>query len=298
LRKKPTPSLGVILARDLGFESGRKDGTGPKKSLQTSVIWGRSVADDPRSAIVFYRSHIGGFGNLLTLCLGNRQPEFKDIIVQSDLSTVNLVDDNELASRFAIELAGCTSHARRPYALYEDDDPELCPIMLHLFKGLYIYEKGLDLYGRNETNIRAVREKDSRFMWEEIKDLATAMAKKWSKETKLGEASRYILRHYGKLTAYLGNPIISISNDFSERMLRMEKLIEANALFRNTLEGWFALDINRTILQTAIAARVPLQDYVNHVLRAPPAEVEANPAAYTALAYAQGHAQMADLNIQ
>ena len=107
--------------------------------------------------------------------------------------------------------------------------------------------------------------------------------------TKLGDAAHYILRHFKKLTAYLDDPIIAISNDFSERMLRMENLIEANALFRNSLEGRFALDINRSILQTAIAARAPLQDYVNHVLRASPAAVAAEPEAFTALAYASAN---------
>ena len=143
--------------------------------------------------------------------------------------------------------------------------------------------------GRNETNIRAVRDIDSRDTWEDIKNVARIITLKWSKSTKLGAAAHYILRHYEKLTAYLNNPVISISNDFSERMLRMEKLIQANALFRNSIEGRFALDINRSSLQTAIAAQVPLQEYVNYVLRASPADVAANPAAYTALAYSRNN---------
>ncbi|MBC7530230.1 MAG: transposase [Oligoflexus sp.] len=292
-KQEAKPSLGVLTAKELGFEFDRKDGNGQKKSLQTTVLWGRSEAEDPRSAIVFYRSHIGGFGNLLSICLSNRQAEFKDLIVQSDLATVNLVSDAELAARFEIELAGCTSHARRPFALYENDDPDACAHMLHLFRGLYIYERGLDLVGRNDANVRAVRGVDSRRMWEEIKDFAGSMTEVWSKATKLGGAAHYILRHYKKLTAYLDNPIISISNDFSERILRMEKLIQANALFRNSLEGRFALDINRSILQTGIAAHAPLQDYVTYVLRASPAEVQAHPENFTALAYARKNSQPA-----
>jgi len=229
---------------------------------------------------------LGGFGNLLSICLGQRKPENKDLIVQSDLSSVNLVS-RELAARFEIQLAGCTSHARRPFAIYEADDPDGCSAMLHYFKGLYIYERGLDLFGRNDTNVRAVRGVDGRQMWEYIKEHAEIMMKRWSRATSLGDAVRYIIRHYDKLTAYLDNPIISISNDFSERMLRMEKLIQANALFRNSLEGRFALDINRSILQTAIAARVPMQDYMTHVLRADPKDVVARPHEFTPLAYAK-----------
>lgn len=285
MARDSNPSLGVLTAAELGFESGRKDGSGPKKSLQTTVISGRSDQVDPRSAIVFYRSHIGGFGNLLSTCLSNRREECKDLTVQSDLSSVNLVSNIQLMERFNIEQVGCTSHARRPFALYESDDPELCGFILHSFKGLYIYEKGLDLYGRNNQNVRAVRGVDGRQMWEDIKEFATIITKKWSKTTKLGDAAHYILRHYQKLTAYLSNPIISISNDFSERMLRMEKLIQANSLFRNSLEGRFALDINRTILQTAIAAQAPLQEYLVHVLKASHEEVAAHPENFTALAY-------------
>jgi hypothetical protein len=67
----------------------------------------------------------------------------------------------------------------------------------------------------------------------------------------------------------------------------MENLIEANSLFRKSLEGRFALDINRSILQTAIAAHAHLPDYVNFVLRAPPDAVAANPEKFTALAYSR-----------
>ena len=137
----------------------------------------------------------------MTACLRSRRAEFKNLIVQSDLSTVNLVSDPELAARFNIELAGCASHARRPFALYENEDPQLCDMILHSFKGLYIYEKGLDLYGRNEINTRAVRGVDSRATWEDIKEMAEIIAEKWSKATKLGAAANYILRHYQKLTA-------------------------------------------------------------------------------------------------
>src|SRR4051812_32414128 len=42
--------------------------------------------------------------------------------IQSDLATVNLVSA-EQNERFDIELAGCTSHARRPFAIHEDEDP-------------------------------------------------------------------------------------------------------------------------------------------------------------------------------
>lgn len=278
-------SLAAALASELGFEHARRNGDGNKKALHTTTISGRSDADDPHSLVVFYRSHLGGFGDLLQMLLRKREPKHSTVTVQSDLSTVNLVADERLLRLFTLRYAGCSSHARRPFALYEHEDPEYCEAILHLFKGLFIHERGLDLAGRNASNVRAVRDVDSRQLWEEILACAHDMTERWSRETKLGEGARYIIRNYDKLTAYLDDPRLSPTNNFSERMLRMEKLIENSSLFRTSLEGRFALDIMRTVLQTAVAARAPLQSYVLAVLRAAPEDVAANPERFTPRAW-------------
>ena len=280
-------SLAATLACELGFEFGRRTGDGAKKALHTTTISGRCDAADPRSLIVLYRSHLGGFGNLLEMLLGKRSPKAKALTIQSDLATVNLVADEQMRRRFDIRYVGCASHARRPFALYEDEDPELCGLMLHLFKGLFIHEQGLNVYGRNSQNVQAVRRIDSRNVWTQIKELAAEMSTLWSRETKLGEGARYITRHYDKLTAYLDDPRLDLTNNFSERMLRLEKLIEASSLFRTSLEGRFALDVMRSVLQTAVAARAPLQDYILSVLKTSPDEVAAEPERFTPRAWVE-----------
>jgi hypothetical protein len=284
--------LEAQLARELGFESARRSGDGPKRSLNTTVVAGRSDPTDPQSLIVFYRSHLGGFGNLLEMLLERREPSAGGVTVQSDLATVNLVHDPALRERFPIQQVGCASHARRPFALHEAEDEQLCEIMLHHFKGLFIHEQLLDAYGRNRENVAAVRDVDDRAIWAEIKRLAKLMTRKWSRETKLGEAARYILRHFDELTAYLDDPRLDPTNNFSERMLRLEKLIEASSMFRATLGGRFVLDIIRTVLQTSIAARAPLQEYVLSVLQTDPDQVAAAPECFTPHAWVRKHLEV------
>lgn len=281
--------LEAMLASELGFEFARRRGEGPKRSLNTTVVAGRSDPNDPRSLTVFYRSHLGGLGNLLEQLLQRRQPPAGSVIVQSDLSTVNLVSDPKLREAFSVRQVGCASHARRPFALYQAEDEACCDMMLHLFKGLFINEHGLDLHGRNADNVAAVRDKDSRPLWEDIKKLAELMTHKWSRDTKLGDGARYILRHFDALTAYLDDPRLDPTNNFSERMLRLEKLIEGGSMFRATLGGRFVLDILRTVLQTAVAARVPLQEYVLYVLQSSPEAIVAAPETFTPLAWAREH---------
>lgn len=284
-------SLAATLAAELGFEFERRTGDGAKKALHTTTLSGRSDAADPRSLIVLYRSHLGGFGNLLEMLLRKRRPKRKSMTIQSDLATVNLVADTELQRRFEIRYVGCASHARRPFALYEDEDPVSCSAMLHMFKGLFIHEHGLNVFGRNEENVRAIRGVDSRAQWQEIKELAEEMSTRWSRETKLGEGARYITRNYAKLTAYLDDPRVELTNNFSERMLRLEKLIEASSLFRTSLEGRFALDVMRTVLQTAVAAHAPLQEYILSVLRASPEQIAATPTRFTPREWAASRAR-------
>jgi hypothetical protein len=159
-------------------------------------------------------------------------------------------------------------------------------MILHQFKGIPIYESSIDLVGRNAENTRAVRDVDQRGCWEAIREYCDIMTLKWSPKTNLGDAARYILRHYDKLTYYLQDPRVAPTNNLSERLLRMEKLIANNSLFRQTLEGRFALDIMRTVLQTAIAAKINLHAYIIWVLRIPAEVVADDPAAFTPQAFA------------
>jgi hypothetical protein len=280
-----SPSLGMLIGRVLAFESPRQDGQGAKQSLNTTVISGRSIAEDPRSLIVFYRSHLGGCGNLLESVLKSRSPSACDVTIQADLSTTNLVSDPELLRRFNFKLTGCSAHARRPFALYEHEDPVYCGHMLHLFKGLALHEQRLDVHGRNRQNVLAVRQAESRRMWEQIRELAMKLEAKWSKATKLGAGARYILKHFDKLTAYLDDPRLEATNNLRERMLRTEKLIEGSSMFRKSLEGRFALDVVRTIMQTAIAAGVPVHEYLVSILRADADEIASHPERFTPRAW-------------
>jgi hypothetical protein len=281
-----TTSLGVLIGKKLAFESSRRSGDGAKQAMHTTVISGRSVAEDPRSLIVFYRSHLGSCGNLFEHILKSRDPRHRKVILQGDLSTTNLVTAPELLARFAIQQIGCAAHARRPFAINCDEAPELCEHMLHLFLGLAMHEEQLDVFGRNRENVLAVRGAESRALWNEILELARRIAEFWSKATTLGTAARYIINHFDALTAYLDDPRLEPTNNLRERMLRMEKLIEGSSMFRKSLEGRFVLDVVRTILQTAVAAGVPVHEYLTSVLREDDNAIATNPARFTPRAWA------------
>ena len=276
--------LGVKTAAHLGFVSNYRNSTENfKQKFHSTVVHGRSEFSDPSSLIVFFRSHFGSFANLVERLLEFRDVKNKSILIQSDLANTNLIKND----KFDIDQAGCVSHARRPFAIYEDRDPDNNAYLLELFRGLYLYEKGLSLSGRSKEKILAVRDKDCRPLWIEIKNICQEMIQKWPAKDELGAAARYVVNHYQELTLYLDDAKLSISNDLSERMLRLEKLIQDNALFRQTLEGRFSLDIIRTIIQTATASQVNISDYLNFVFRINDEELEKNPQKYTPRSYSK-----------
>jgi hypothetical protein len=285
--KMPAPvKMSVRLAETFGFASERKDGTRDKVSFNTTVLIGRAAPDTPESTIIFYRSHLGSVGNLLDRILSHRRANNRRVVVQTDLSTTNLVQP-ELANTLDIHQAGCGAHARRPFHRHQKDDPEACRRILHFFKGFAIYDSRIDLVGRNETNTLAVRRVEHRQMWEDIRDECRLLLQRWSKKSELGKAAAYVIRHYDKLTYYLNDARVQWTNNLSERMLRLEKLIANSSYFRTSLEGRCALDIVRTILQTAIAAKVDPNAYLQWVLRMPAESVESEPEAFTPWAYAK-----------
>jgi hypothetical protein len=285
--KVPAPvKMSVRLAEVFGFASERKDGMRAKVSFNTTVLIGRAAPDEPTSTIIFYRSHLGSVGNLLDRILPHRRANNRSVVVQTDLSTTNLVQP-EISSTLDLRQAGCGAHARRPFHLHQKDDPPACRRILHFFKGFAIYDSRIALLGRNETNTLAVRRVEHRQMWEDIRGECQLLLQRWSKKSELGKAAAYVIRHYDKLTYYLNDPRVEWTNNLSERMLRPEKLIANSSYFRQSLEGRCALDIVRTILQTAIAANVDPNAYLQWVLRMPAESVASEPAAFTPWAYAK-----------
>lgn len=285
--KIPAPiKMFVRLAESFGFASERKDGTRGKVSFNTTVLIGRADPDKPESTIVFYRSHLGSVGNLLDRILPHRRANNRSVVVQTDLSTTNLVQP-EIAGTLDIRQAGCGAHARRPFHRHQKDDPHACHRILHFFKGFSIYDSRIQLLGRNETNTLAVRRVEHRQMWEDIRNECHLLLHRWSKKSELGKAAAYVIRHYDKLTYYLEDARVDWTNNLPERMLRPEKLIANSSYFRRSIEGRCALDIVRTILQTTIAAEVDPNAYLQWVLRMPAESLESEPKAFTPWAYAK-----------
>lgn len=282
------------LDKRFGFKSARADGKGDKKSLNVSMVTGRIKADDPKSTIHFFRTHLGNFGNLLTKILESRRPKTGALTVQGDLSRANL-PSQAMRKLVAIILSGCGAHARRPFWRYRDDDPVLCFYMLSCFFLLARLERLIDKRGRAPEITLRLRRRHGYRIWGLIRARAEAVivggtissgrAIRWPPKTKLYEAANYILDNYPALTRYLEDPRLEFTNNARERGLRAEVYMLVSSKFRKTRRGRAALDVLRTINATCTAAEIALADYLREVLSAE-SKLVTNPAHYTPYAVA------------
>jgi hypothetical protein len=288
--KKPpkAPTLAMLTAEHMGFEAMRADRKGPIKDFKTTLLKGRGDESNPNSLIVFYRSHLGGLGNLLDAMLQSRSAKAPRLLhLQTDLSRVNLTLSAVVKNHMQIKLYGCLSHVRRPFKRYRDENPMFCDAVLGSLAQVFLNEQMLTLHGRNATNIVEVRKRHSLPCLDVIEDLCMMLKDLYPRSHPLGMGARYFLSHPNEIKAFIDNPMIAPSNDESEQMVRMESLVAANSYFRQSIEGRVQFDICRTIGQTAIAAGCQSSDYIEWYLRQDPRAIEKAPADYTPLAYRQ-----------
>jgi hypothetical protein len=156
--------------------------------------------------------------------------------------------------------------------------------------GLAIHEQQIDELGRNRKNVLAVRRNDSRELWDEIRELASSMADRWSKATHLGAGARYVIHQCDALTAYLHDPRLEPSNTLRERMLRTEKLIEGSSMFRKTPKAASCSTWCARSSRGAAAAGAPAHEYLVSVLRTGEDEVARHPERFTPRAWAAANA--------
>lgn len=293
-------TLARRIEEELGWKWSKADGSGSKKALNVSLLMGRSVQTDPRSTIRFFRTHLGSCGNLLTALLERRSPKAGPVIFQGDLSTTNL-PNRDLMKRFDLTLAGCGSHARRPFWRWREEDPILCYFMLRGFLMLARLEKRIDLKGRNRKNVNYMRGKFGRKIWQVLYNrcmhattghcpgrytlVKTTFNDVWPPGSDLHAACRYVIAHFEELTRYLDNPYLQYTNNGSERALRIEKCMLSGSKFRKTRDGRVVLDILRTISTTCVAAGVPFRDYVAYIFKHR-AELQSTPEKFTPYAVA------------
>jgi transposase len=166
-------------------------------------------------------------------------------------------------------LAACDAHARRYFVDEAPHFPEECAEVLKAFRVVY----------RNEAEAKK-RELDpvARLTFhQEQSGPEMKRLRRWCKRqldekrvepnSGLGEALRYLLKHWHKLTIFLRVAGVPLDNNICERALKKAILHRKNALFYRTLHGAHVGDVWMSLIHTCELNSADPFDYLVTVMR-------------------------------
>ena len=138
--------------------------------------------------------------------------------------------DALFAKGYAIEVA-CWAHARRKFFDAQDTDPARAAEMLVLVGDLYNIEHRAQEDGLDHGQIKALRQQESKPILTLIEKRLEQWVLQVLPKSPIGQAINYARGQWEALNRYVGDGILSIDNNLSERVLRMVAIGRKNWLF-------------------------------------------------------------------
>jgi transposase len=180
-----------------------------------------------------------------------------------------------------VKLAACWAHVLRRFREAVADHSE-AQIMLAWIQDLYrIDQKAATLEERG-----SLRKTESQAVLDKMRDWL--LEQRHPKSTNIGAAVRYTLRQWGRLTAFVGDPVVWLDNNPTERALRGPVLGRRNHFGSKSVRGTEMAAILYSLVETAKVCGIDPTAYLVEVAtrtrRTPgavllPADFKASPAA-------------------
>lgn len=233
--------------------------TDPRTGVFTSGI----VSTREGRPIALFFTGVKHAGENLSEVLARRAAELPAPIQMCDALSRNTCGD------FEAIVANCLAHSRRKYVDVAQDFPQECRYVLETLREVYKHdalarERGMS----GEERLRFHRAESGPLM---------AGLEQWMKEqfeerkvepnSGLGEAMRYMQKHWLKLTLFLRVPGAPLDNNICERALKKVILHRKNALFFKTLNGARVGDTFMSLIHTAELNGVQPFEYLVALLR-------------------------------
>jgi hypothetical protein len=202
-------------------------------------------------------------GENLSDVLARRQAQLPPPIQMCDALSANTAGELDTI------LANCMAHGRRKFVGVADNFPTECRHVLETLREVYKN----DAFAKKNELSAAER---LRFHQTESGPLMTGL-ETWMKgeldehkvepNSGLGEAIRYMLKHWSELTLFLREPGAPLDNNLCERALKKAILHRKNALFYKTLSGAHVGDVFMSLIHSAELNGARPFDYLVALLR-------------------------------
>jgi hypothetical protein len=194
----------------------------------------------------------------------------------------------KLPKKLEILVGNCNAHARRYFVKVTPDFPEECRFVLESFGEVYGYDAQAEEQGlQPEERLRFHQEHSLPVMNALRAWMETQFAeKKVEPNSGLGDAIKYFLGHWDRLTLFLRQAGAPLDSNIVERALKRAILHRKNSLFYKTENGAEVGDLFMSLIHTCELNGVNPFDYLTE-LQKHAAELARDPAAWMPWNYRQ-----------
>ena len=170
---------------------------------------------------------------------------------------------------FETIVANCNAHARRKYVEVVDDFPEECRYVLEVLREVYKTDADARRQELSSLDRLRLHEKESGPRMTGLEDWMRKQMDEHLVEPNsgIGEAIRYMQKHWSKLTLFLRRPGVPLDNNICERTLKKAILHRKNALFYRTTNGAHVGDVFMSLIHSAELNKVHPFNYLVALLR-------------------------------
>jgi transposase len=220
-----------------------------------------SVADDHRVAL-FFTGHQHAGENLADV-LSRRSKVLSDPIQMCDALAANT------SPAMATILANCLSHGRRQFVDIANNFPEACRHVLESLRGVYRNDEIAKKRAMTDEERLAFHQAESGPPMQALEAWMQRQLDEHLVEphSGLGEAIRYMQRHWKKLTLFLRKPGAPLDNNVCERVLKKAILHRKNSYFYRTEHGAHVGDVFMSLIHTAELCGIEPFPYLVALLR-------------------------------
>ena len=244
-----------------------------RPSAERTGIFTSGVLADAggRSIALFFTGHQHAGENLADV-LARRAADLPPAIQMCDALAANTAGDLRTI------VANCVAHARRQFVDVADNFPDECRYVLDQLRLVYKNDAVAREQKMSDEARLAFHQAESRQLMDDLKAWMESQfaERKVEPNSGLGDAIRYMLDHWSKLTLFLRQAGAPLDNTAVERSLKKAICHRKNSLFYKTLRGAHVGDMFMSLVHTAelVGANpfdylVALQRYHDRVAAAP-----------------------------
>ena len=224
-------------------------------------------------------------GENLAQVLGHRAAESAPPIQMCDALSRNLP---KLPRKLEIIVGYCLAHSRRRFVNAVPSFPEQCRYVLEALGEVYGYDAQAEELGLSPEERLRFHQEHSRPVMDALDAWLHAQfaEKKVEPNSGLGEAIRYLLKHWDRLTLFLRQAGAPLDNNICERALKKAIRHRKNSLFYKTEKGAEVGDLFMSLIHTCELNGANPFDYLT-VLQRHSAELAGNPSTWMPWNYGQ-----------